>query len=147
MKLNTLFFFAMFSMLTLPSIPSFAAGASQPSIECKARPWAGKANPSIRNISTTLEMMPRTDVIQLVWGEVLKTDQSQSFAFPVLQFLIGTETRTETRGYFKSLAMMMTSEQILPSEAIKTWPKRPKAHPVPIQLTDLCQMYNQSARK
>ncbi|MGZ3721808.1 MAG: hypothetical protein ACXVA9_02680 [Bdellovibrionales bacterium] len=122
-----------------------ALQANARSPDCKVEVW--KPNPSlpIRQIVAILEHTSRPQIIQLAWGEMLRQDQSRSLALPVLQYLISTEQEKPLRGYYKVLALSITSG-LEPRNLLHGWPTRySQQQKTSLTLPQLCGLYAQSA--
>ncbi|PWU18225.1 MAG: hypothetical protein C5B49_07515 [Bdellovibrio sp.] len=124
-------------------LPAFICSGTWASLEpvCKTISSPFKSSAPFSKIKLILDAVSREKAIQLAWGEMLKRDQNQSVALPVLQYLRATESKTAVKGYFKVMAEIMTGGYPLDA-AMKIWPKRPPAKAIKFQLSALCEMYH-----
>jgi hypothetical protein len=113
-------------------------------IDCRSRRWTGRATASLGEIKRTLDHLPRADIVQIAWGEMLRADPKRSMAMPLLQYLAGTEPRPALRGYYRVLGMGVTNGR-MPAEALRTWPVRGPSTRSKLGLAELCRLHRRAS--
>ena len=112
---------------------------------CKTAKWTKNRNLPLKTFKQTLDTIPRSEVIQMSWGEIL-TDSKNSVALPLLHYLSSTEQNSLLRGYYKSMGSMIT-DGLTPEDGIKEWPRRPAGRKSIYTLNNLCDLYKKSGGK
>lgn len=106
---------------------------------CQPKRWLFQRDLSIAQIKSILDKTARQDIVRMAWGELRMTEVRNSMAAPLLQYLLGTENRSEVRGYFKFVSQKAFDGSL--EDAISIWPKRTKINGPQMEVKDLCKLY------
>lgn len=130
--------------------PSFAKSRENPKprapaqsqLQCIHKPWKHDRKLPIQEIKIILDSLPRYEVIQIAWREVLRP-QADSVALPLLVYLSRTEENKYVKGYFEWLSLAAFNDHDFDKE-LSRWPIRKTPKLTGASLHDLCAMYRQA---
>ncbi len=132
--------FALALIISLVFVPAIGRAEAVP---CKTLKWIYSRNRSLQDLQQDFAVVPRSELIRYSWTELLE-NRKDSVAVPMLHYLASTTSRDRVRQYFEAMGFLVLPNEMTPSEAVRTWPKRMKTKKFPISLDALCALYRKA---
>ena len=112
---------------------------------CEEFPWRESRMMSKSELLSVLEKMNRNQIKSVAFFE-MNHKSDKSMAFPLTLYLANTEMDKRERGFWKTMAYVLTQGEN-PEEFYKLWPTKRGRNLMPLSSTEICKYYNASKRK